>query len=121
MSEGSDPASVQRFKDAIAAACRAQGALAQELWTTQPEHDRVPELLDIRWAGLTNALHAQDLVIAETRSVLLQEDLRSDARRAALLARAHAINQVDDLDPVIRLRAARELLAADLENERSGI
>ena len=120
MSDGADPESVKRFRDAIDAGCRQKAELALELHRGHPEHARVPELLEVRWAGMTNALGEADAVVAETKAMLGRKDLRADVRTPAMHARARALLASDKAGNVERLKAVRELIAADPENEATG-
>jgi len=121
MSSGGDAASVQRFKDEIAAGCRRKAEFALELWRTQPDHARAAEVLDIRWAGMTNALGEAEKVAAETKRFLADPGLRADVRQKAAYAQAHALNGSPEATNLQRLRAARLLLEAAPEDERTGL
>lgn len=89
-SDGADAESVRRFRQAIDDGCRRKAELAAELQRSHPEHERLPELLAIRWAGMTNALGEADAVLTEVTPLLKSDALRDDLRREALRALARA-------------------------------
>ena len=117
MSEGSDAESVRRFKAAIDAGCRRQGELAAELQRGHPAHPRLPEMLSMRWAGMTNALGQADAVAADVAALLRQESLRDDVKREARRARARALVVSPSFTNLERLDAVRELLDCEPEDE----
>jgi hypothetical protein len=121
MSSGGDAESVARFKQAIADGCRRQGELAQELFEHYPDHEQVPHVLDLRWAGMTNALQQADAAFAETDTLRARDDLRPELRRQVLQARARAALQSKEVAVPGKLAAIRDAIAFDKGDERSGL
>jgi hypothetical protein len=118
MSDGSDPESVRRFKQAINDGCAKQAALALELQKGHPDHARLPGLLDIRWAGMTNARGLADDVAKETAALLAQDGLRAEVKRQALLARARAMVVSENFTDTERIEAVRATIAIEGEDDR---
>lgn len=121
MSDGNDAESARRFHAAIEAASRTKTDLALELLQAWPDHPRLPAVLGDRWALLANALHDQDAVIVETSMLLENQTLGRDLRIAATHARTHSLLLSTQATTAEKLRAVRELVAADPENELTGI
>ncbi|MBL8752887.1 MAG: hypothetical protein JNK15_06255 [Planctomycetes bacterium] len=118
MSDGSDPESVRRFKAAIEDGCARQAAFALELQQGHPDHPRLPAVLDIRWAGMSNARGLADEVAKETAALLAKEGLRADVREMALLARARAVVASDDFTDLERIDAVRATIAIEGQDDR---
>lgn len=116
MSDGSDPDSARRFRAAIAEGCRRKAELAAELQRVDPTHARLPSVLAIRWAGLTNALGKADEVASELET-LLQGDLRDDVRNEAVLALARARVASDSGDNLKRLEAVQAAMKLDTNED----
>ncbi|MBL9077863.1 MAG: hypothetical protein JNL08_10185 [Planctomycetes bacterium] len=113
MSDGSDPESVRRFRDAIDAGCTRKAELAAELQRCHPDHARLPAVLAIRWAGMTNALGKAAAVAQEVEALLQQQGLRDDVRTQAVLALARARLAVPTCTNEARLEAIEQAMALD--------
>lgn len=121
MSRGGDAESVARFKQAIADGCRKKAELAMELFRGHPQHDEVPRVLDVRWAGMTNALQLADDVLAETEELNRRPELRPELRRQLLQARARAALLSAKVAVPAKLEAIRDAIAFGKDDERLGI
>lgn len=119
-SGGADEASVERFRLIIRNACKRKARLALELYRDHPEHAKVAELMDARWAAMTNALELADEVDVEV-SRHLGEETRADLRRAAYQARARARLVSQSFDRATKRAAIDDALRFDPENERGGV
>ncbi|MFY9341429.1 MAG: hypothetical protein WAT39_02990 [Planctomycetota bacterium] len=109
-SDGSDSESVKRFKAAIEKGCRQKAEFAAELQRKHPDHERLPEVLSIRWAGMTNALGMADDVAKELATLLQADKLRADVKREAVQARARAMLVSKSFDNLARLDAVSAVL-----------
>jgi len=103
MSEGSDPESIARFSKAIDDAAHRQEACALELLEAHPKHERVPELLKMRWQLLVNVDHDFTRVRRETEKLVADDG--GDARLVPLahVARAWACVEDESLPAVTRV------------------
>jgi hypothetical protein len=117
-SDGSDPESVRRFKQAIDDGCARQAELAAELQRAHPDHPRLPDVLSTRWAGMTNARGLADEVATEVGALLQQESPRQDVRSEALLARSRAMLLSAKFTDLERLDAVRATLAIEGQDDR---
>lgn len=108
-----DPDSVRRFHQAIEHGCRQKAELAAELQRAHPEHARLPEVLAIRWAGMTNAFGEADAVIAELGKLVADDQLRADVGREAKRALARACVASDHATNPERIDASTEVVAQD--------
>jgi len=117
-SDGNDAESARRFKQAIDDGCARQAELAAELQRAHPDHARLPAVLSIRWAGMTNARGLADEVANEVGALLQQEGLREDVREQALLARSRAMIVSARFTDLERLDAVRATLAIEGQDDR---
>jgi hypothetical protein len=111
MSDGSDPESIARFSKAIEDAAHRQEACALELLESHPKHERVPELLKMRWQLLVNVDHDFTRVRRETERFVGDDGgdasgaKRRDARLVPLahVARAWACVEDESLPAATRV------------------
>jgi hypothetical protein len=103
MSDGSDPESIARFSKAIDDAAHRQEACALELFESHPKHERVPELLKMRWQLLVNVDHDFTRVRRETERFVADDG--GDARLVPLahVARAWACVEDESLPAATRV------------------
>ncbi len=118
MSSGNSKDAIARFKKAIADGCRKKADLALELFRAYPEHEQVPDLMSIRWAGMNNALHESARVLDEVSEVLLK-DVSIELKRRAALASARAAYLLDDVPLKEKLACARAACRIAPEDERA--
>ena len=119
MSAGNSPEAVKAFTDEITRVADGKVALAFELFESHPGHARVPELLEGRWALLSNSLERADEVLVEVEP-FLAEETEPALREAAYLARARAGVVLDDVPYATRRRFVEEAAAVAPDRAAAG-
>lgn len=117
--EDTDPEAIAAFEEAIRKGCRQQADLAWELYEGHPKNPKVPELLQVRWAVMSNALDEASEVLSETRSVLQNERQRSILVEARMAA-AWAGLQLKSVAREEKMALIEEAIRAEPKNERGG-
>lgn len=120
MSAGSSPEARREFRAAIAAACSKKAELALELHRQHPGHRRVPELMAVRWASMSNALDRAADVVAET-AALLKETTAPELRVQAALAAARAVIVLEDVPFETRLSIVESACQIAPDEEQAAI
>lgn len=96
-----------------------QAELIGELHTSHPGHDRLAELLPVRWQALMNAGKAGE-VIEETQSVAARSDDKS-MKAEALFMHAQAVARETEYNPEKVGQAAKKFHAVAPEDPRNAV
>ncbi len=110
MSDGNDAESLARFERQVLDAATRQQALALELATGHPEHERVDDVLGSRWTLFCTVNADGERVLSETDEWTKQLP-RTDVAVAAAGARALAAITIEGLDFARRRELAEAALA----------
>ena len=110
MSRGGSEEAVREFEAEIRSVARAKVDLAAELWEADADHPRADELLESRWALMTNSLDRGADVLTEAEPFLESE--RKSLRRHAVLARARAGLMVEELPYATKRKLVEHALDA---------
>lgn len=94
-----------------------RAALIEELYRSHPGHERVSELMPIRWNALLGAGLAED-VLAETQAVAGQTQDHA-LKVEALFTHATAVARTTNYDPAKVAEAAKLFHAADASDPRN--
>lgn len=117
--EDTDPEAIAAFEEAIRKGCRLQADLAWELYEGHPKNPKVPKLLQVRWAVMSNALDEASEVLIETRSVLQKERQRSILVEARMAA-AWAGLQLKSVAREEKMALIEDAIRAEPKDERGG-
>lgn len=99
------------------AAMLKQAELIGELHMSHPAHDRLPELLPVRWNALMGAGEAE-AVLEETKTLAGRTD-NKDLKVEALFAHANAVARTTQYNPEKVGEAAKLFLAAAPDDARN--
>ncbi len=94
-----------------------QAELIGELHTSHPNHDRLTELMPVRWNALMGAGET-DKVLAETESLAKTTD-NKELKVEALFANANAVARSSNYNPELVGAAAKNFHAAAPDDERN--
>ncbi len=86
----------EEYIAARTAAMMKQAELIAELRSSHPAHDRLPELLPVRWGALMTA-NQDETVLEETKALVASSD-NKDLKADALFMQAQAVARTTDYD-----------------------